>query len=149
MRLEQLKNKLLSMERYAPSPDFIIVHVGGNNLGTTRKRPLLWQMKSVLSWVMARFPNARVMYSGIVQRGVYRGQLAASGAGLEMARRFVNGGIHGWMQDRGLVSFGHENIRFNLPYFLIDQVHLNETGNELFVQNFIIALRRVCRPIPV
>ena len=147
MRWEHLLPLLRRTE--GPSPDVMVIHLAGNNLGSQSGCSLMQHMREDLEWIISTYPKTKLMFSNIVQRRVYRDQSARSSYGLERTRRLINSGIAAFLRDRGLGGISHSNIRHNLDYYLKDGVHLNHRGNEVFLQNFHVGLSTACCPVRV
>ena len=133
MRWEQLVPLLRRTS--GPAPAVMVIHLGGNNLGSQSGCSLLRSIRRDLDCIHWMFPDTMVLFSDIIQRRVYRSQARGRSAyGIERSRRFVNAGVAGFMRRVGVAN---SNIRHDQDVFRRDGVHLNRRGNELFLENVL------------
>ena len=139
MRWEQLVPLLRRTSGRAPA--VMVIHLGGNNLGSQSGCSLLRSIRRDLDWIEWMFPDTLVLFSDILQRRVYRSQVRGRSAyGIERARRLVNAGVAGFLRRVGVAN---HNIRHDQDIFRRDGVHLNRMGNELFLENVLVCLKSV------
>ena len=139
MRWEELV-PLLCTTPYL-DPAVIVIHLGGNELGLLSGCSLLATMRRDLHKIHLIFPITTIVYSDIIQRREYRTRVPGINAyGIERARRLVNAGVAGFM---GTVGISNTNLRHTMDCYQRDRVHLNHLGNDLFLDNVLVGLRRV------
>lgn len=140
-RWEDLIPVLRSLRARAAAPDLLLIHLGGNSLCSEGRNrvDLLQQMKADMAEISWMFPHTRVLFSDILPRSNWRGQIGRTAYGIERSRRWLNGAMSGFMSERGMGCVYHRNIR--LAHLIKDGVHLNSEGNELFLGNIQEALQ--------
>jgi len=138
---EQLFPALRSLRAKAPTPDIIIIHLGGNSLCRVGRNRLhfLREMKSDLTEILQMFPRTRLLFSGILPRLNWRGQTGRTGYGIERSRRWINGAMSGFLGEKQMRCIHHKNI--NLFHLCRDGVHLGPEGNQLLLSNLREALQ--------
>ncbi|ROL50896.1 hypothetical protein DPX16_3530 [Anabarilius grahami] len=89
---EQLLPVLRSLRTKAPAPDILVIHLGGNSVCREGRNRLdfLREMKTDLAEVLRLLPRTRLLFSSILPRLNWRGQIARSAYGIERSRRWLN-----------------------------------------------------------
>lgn len=129
------------VRRVKDAPHFIVIHVGGNDLGYTKGTVLIDKIRDGLALVMSMFPGAHIVFSEICQRRSWmRGACDAPGR-LDKARVNVNRVVSLFMREAGMTVLRHANLRHRMPVYRRDRVHLNTLGNTVFMHNIVDHLR--------
>ncbi|XP_049337807.1 uncharacterized protein LOC125803737 [Astyanax mexicanus] len=122
------------------SPDVLIIHCGGNDLGGMNALHLSAQMKEDLRDLHRRFPHMKIMLSEITPRRQWRSSTHPKR--IDAARKWVNGEMADFILgvEGGVIH--HPDILFHNPrLFLRDRVHLSPSGNELFLNDIAESLK--------
>lgn len=139
MNWQELVPRIKYLLRFEQEPDFLIIHCGGNNIGSCKLHNFRRQIKSSLCKVSELLPKAKLIWSQILPRLVWRnGQNIKS---LNRAAVRINN-FAGWLclkSGGGYIKY--PEITWNEKgLFNMDGVHLSNMGNELFlyrIQSFL------------
>ncbi|XP_024280361.1 uncharacterized protein si:dkeyp-121d4.3 isoform X1 [Oncorhynchus tshawytscha] len=127
-QLDQLKIKW-------PKPDVVILHLGGNDLGTQSPEALMSSVKKDLTSVRSIFPQCRLVWSDILPRMSWR-QTEDSEA-VDNFRAAINRRVHAIIAELGGTALTHENITCcsDAGLYRPDGVHLSGKGIDTFNLN--------------
>ncbi|XP_029525533.1 uncharacterized protein si:dkeyp-121d4.3 isoform X2 [Oncorhynchus nerka] len=127
-QLDQLKIKW-------PKPDVVILHLGGNDLGTQSPEALMSSVKKDLTSVRSIFPQCRLVWSYILPRMSWR-QTEDSEA-VDNFRAAINRRVHAIIAELGGTALTHENITCcsDAGLYRPDGVHLSGKGIDTFNLN--------------
>ena len=143
MHWHQLLPKLqLAMMGY-PSPDMIIIHVGGNDITSVKQGKFIKMIKKDINYLASVFPRSMIVWSDILPRFSWRGldsSVTAFGRTDEKHKRVNRAGrqvIRSLNLGRSII---HEiEIKAN-GLFLADGVHLSPVGNDIFLNTISEAI---------
>ncbi|KAK1876997.1 Homeodomain-interacting protein kinase 1 [Dissostichus eleginoides] len=114
-------------------PDILVIHAGGNNLGTMPAMNLASVMNNELMKLHSQFPSMAIAYSCITERQVWRNGPPGK---VNYDRRCVNqlmqknvGNLGGEVIQHPLLRFFDNNI------YLPDGVNFSKKGNGIFVSS--------------
>ncbi|CAB1343565.1 unnamed protein product [Coregonus sp. 'balchen'] len=126
--LDQLKIKW-------PKPDVVILHLGGNDLGTHSPEALMLSVKKDLTSMRSIFPQCLLVWSDILPRMSWR-QTEDSEA-VDNVRAAINRRVHTIIAELGGTALTHENITCGSDAGLYrpDGVHLSGKGIDTFNLN--------------
>ncbi|XP_053548213.1 uncharacterized protein LOC128639960 [Bombina bombina] len=134
MRWEELVSTIQQARQRWGRPDVMIIHLGGNDIGAYPLRELEESIKSVMGWLAITWQGVKIVWSNIISRLVWR-NTDTQRAGYR-ARRKINlvaakavRGIGGSVLEHPLLAAKREEI------FRHDGVHLNEAGNDQFLED--------------
>ncbi|XP_033009937.1 tumor susceptibility gene 101 protein isoform X2 [Lacerta agilis] len=131
MTWDQLIPSLLHTRRRLTDPDILVVHLGGNDLGTYEDYCIIRQMKKDLKHIKITFKNSILVWSNIVPRKVWRQEM--SHEFLEKSRKRVNQEIGSFMEHIGGIIIKHDSLVPESPgLFHLDGVLLSESGTDVF-----------------
>ena len=68
----QLVPKLRLLSELEIDPNILIIHCGANSLGTAQLQPILNQLQSAVSEISKLFPRAKIFWSCLMSRMVWR-----------------------------------------------------------------------------
>lgn len=121
-------HKFASLDR---TPDVVVIHAGGNDLGIRCARELIRDIKFDLLRLQSFFPDTIFIWSDIVARTAWR--FARSVAGLNRARIKVNKAAAKFFVRNGGLAVRHRDLEEETWRFLrADGVHLNAIGLDLW-----------------
>lgn len=124
----QLLPVLCQLDRERGAPDVLFIHLGENDLVQSTGLSLLRSMKRDLEWIRNRWPRAKIVWSALLPRRIWRG--ARKPRAIDKARREVNREVYDFCVSKGIRPLYHEDITFNSPaLFRGDGVHLSFLGN--------------------
>ncbi|XP_062607108.1 uncharacterized protein LOC134268883, partial [Saccostrea cucullata] len=129
--------------RYELSPDVLIVHCGGNDIGNVPLLDLRVMMKETIQMIQSKPPNTIMGWSHILPRSSWRysknvksQNLAVKRINSFMSKLFVvNNGFY--------ISYPEISLDSN-GLFIKDGVHLSDHGNDIFLYNLQSKLQQVC-----
>ncbi|KAM4026762.1 uncharacterized protein ACNLHF_022612 [Anomaloglossus baeobatrachus] len=128
----QVLPEVVGIARSALSPVVLVIHAGGNDLGSRRLAELITTMRSDLDKLHAFFPELVIVWSEVVSRVVWR--RAQGAAALERSRRTLNSRISRFVRFKAGIVVRHRQLEGdNSPLMITDGVHLNEIGLDIFL----------------
>lgn len=134
MSLMRSQRKLTTLLEVEYPPNFILVHIGGNDLDRTPVKALKDRLHDLLKFISQAMPNARIIWSEILPRD-WDGR-----KGLSSARKRLNTFAARTVKQLGGFYLRHVNLTFNRTNYSADGIHLSEIGNELFIDNIRVGL---------
>lgn len=125
---------------HLPHPNLIILHCGGNDLGSLTGVGVEMLLKDIFGQLMALFPQTALVYSNICQRQKWKwsNQFCPQ---FEKARKHVNKSVSAYMRDHGMGSIYNNNLRYNMQeIYRGDGVHFSDEGNRIFLLNLRLCI---------
>lgn len=143
LTLNKLFPRIQLLLRYEPSPDILIIHCGGNDIGNVPLLDLRTKMKEIFQRIQTRLPNTILGWSHILPRSSWRysnnvksQNFAAKRINSFMSKLFVqNDGFYISYPEIAWDSYG---------LFRKDGVHLTELGNDILLYNLQSTLQQIC-----
>ncbi|XP_077784237.1 uncharacterized protein LOC144327716 [Podarcis muralis] len=121
-------------------PTAVVVHLGENDLVSTDCRSLRELILSDLEVLRALLPSAKIFWSRLLQRRVWRGSRCP--AATERARKRINAAVARKVLELGGEEISHPKILFrDESLFREDGVHLSALGNEAWLGAVVAKLR--------
>lgn len=133
-----IMTKIRNLARVEDTPDYIVLHVGGNDLGTVKVGTLRNDIKLIVRMILNRFPNVRLVWSEILPRLNWR--YAREPDAMERARKKLNSCIGAYMIRKGGHYLRYSDIDADYTCLKTDGVHLTEIGNDMFLNTLQGAL---------
>ncbi|XP_053249182.1 tumor susceptibility gene 101 protein isoform X1 [Podarcis raffonei] len=131
MTWDQLIPSLLRTRRRLTDPDILVVHLGGNDLGTYADYDIIRQMKKDIIHIKITFKNSILVWSNIVPRKAWSQDM--SHEFMEKSRKRVNREISSFMERIGGIIIKHDSLVPESPgLFHLDGVLLSESGTDVF-----------------
>lgn len=141
LRWAQVLAEVVFISRWAQGPVVLVLHVGGNDLGSVPTGELMMFMKADLARFSSFFTNLLVVWSEMVPRAVWRG--ARDMNAIEGARRTVNARMSRFVRYRGGVSFRHRELEGNNRSLLEeDGIHPNPIGLDILLSGLQDGIER-------
>lgn len=141
LKLDNLKHHIRLLMTLDALPSYIVVHVGGNDLGDTRFGFLVYRVKRFLSWLSLKLPNTMLIWSQILPRTHWR--FSSNVKAMERLRKRLNSTIGAYMKKHGGAYIRYPDIKNSSRFLLPDGVHLSSLGNEIFLNNLQCGLEQV------
>lgn len=133
MKVCNLVRKIKYFLTFENPPDFIMIHCGGNDIGSSGTvGDLRFKMIEIFDTVQSLLPNTKIVYSQVLPRLKWRSHIDINS--LEKARRRINNKIA-----HHIVTNGGYYIRYpmislqSVEVFCKDGVHLSPLGNDIFL----------------
>lgn len=113
------------------SPDIIVIHLGGNDIGKVKTLDLISSMQDTFRFLRINSPNTVLVFSEIIPRLCWSNSLVFKS--LNKVRKRINRAMEKFLvPDLGL-SFRHMELEGNLPgLYRFDGIHLSEVGLDIF-----------------
>ena len=119
---------------YISCPNILIFHAGGNDIGTYTLGAISLEIDRLFGFFTHTFPKTTIVFSEILYRKKYRHNNNFSS--MESVRKQSNKKASTYAKNHGGFIIKHRNINQNTNSFPDDDpVHLNDIGNEVFIQN--------------
>ncbi|XP_062608578.1 uncharacterized protein LOC134270354 isoform X1 [Saccostrea cucullata] len=126
------------------TPDIIIIHCGGNNIGQQHNtlRGIQMMIKANLAKIKERLPNCIIIWSHILQRRNWSNVVANTEG--EKCRRRINSSVASFVLNKlNGAAIKYPDITANQRnLFRSDGVHMTDLGNDLFINTVKGALKR-------
>ena len=68
MSVTRLKSQIRTMNRFEDPPNFLILHIAGNDIGLLNIGQLRAYVKEIISWMGKIMPNETIIWSQILPR---------------------------------------------------------------------------------
>lgn len=138
LQWHELDPHILKLLKNSPPPDFLVIHLGSNDLtteGLTSKK-LIKEIECTFLRYNALMPDTTLVWSAILPRLYWHGAPLNSGKKIEKKRTTINRKVRSIVLDLGGAVISHRNIlaKFTQLY-RHDGTHLSRTGNELYLKN--------------
>ena len=121
-------------------PAYIVVHIGGNDLGETRLGLLHYKLKRFMMWLSHKMPLTQLIYSQILPRTYWR--YSSDNNKIDKCRRRLNSSIGSLMVKNGGYYIHYPDIRKTAQFISADGVHLTALGNGIFLNTLQGALEK-------
>ena len=144
LKWKQLDPVIMASRRHQPPPDYLLIHLGSNDLteeGITSKS-LVEEIKLSLLRYNALLPNTKIIWSSLLPRRYWQGTPLNAGAKIDYKRKRVNKLVHKFLPEIGGLYINHDhNISAKeKTIFRTDGTHLNDQGNGIYLNNIQGAL---------
>uniref|UniRef100_A0A8C3FL87 Tumor susceptibility 101 n=1 Tax=Chrysemys picta bellii TaxID=8478 RepID=A0A8C3FL87_CHRPI len=131
MMWDQLIPTLFHARRRLPDPDVLVIHLGGNDLGTTKFVDLIIRIKKDLGFIKHTFKNVILIWSNIVPRKAWNQE--ETYRFMDKNRKKVNREIGNFMKFIGGCVIRHDSLVPESPgLFHLDGVLLSQSGTDVF-----------------
>lgn len=142
LQLSQLRRKIKWISLFESSPDFIVLHCGGNDLGTLSLTELRWVIRTAVAYLVTNFPMARLIWSQILPRLSWRH--SENHKAMDRARIRLNSYAAKQIINMGGAYIRHPDIQMQVPaLFRNDGVHLSDVGNCVFLNTIQGGLEKI------
>lgn len=131
MKLGKLRQQITTMMKYEDPPTFIVIHIGGNDIGASKVGHLRNDVKNVLTWVARNLPNTLIIWSQILPRINWR--YSENSDAMERCRYRVNNYVASFVIRNGGAYIRYPEIKVNNTFICSDGVHLTHLGNDVFL----------------
>ncbi|XP_066441042.1 uncharacterized protein [Eleutherodactylus coqui] len=137
-RVLQDVQRLVSLDR---TPDILVLHVGGNDLGRRPFRELGRDIRYDMLRLLQMYRSLILVWSEMVPRKVWRN--VRSVRGIDKARIKVNREVSRFVVRNGGVAVRHIDLEKGAGnYWRGDGVHLNEIGTDLWLEGIQEGIER-------
>lgn len=137
LTLDSLRNQVRIMCKFEDVPVFILIHLGGNDIGRIGLKDLRKKYKDEIDWVQKKLPNSIIIFSQILPRISWR--YAKNVGSMEKCRLRFNIAVASYVLRNGGCYVRYPDIKAKSA-LLEDGVHLNSLGSSLFKNTITGAL---------
>lgn len=115
-----------------PPPDYLIVHLGSNDLGLATSLELFHSIKCSFLRCKLLAPNLSIIWSDMLPRLYWHN--ASDASKVEAARKNINRKVKQFIKQEGGFVIRYPSITFaDKQLFRFDGTHLNDLGNSAFL----------------
>ena len=129
---QALKNCYFSMG--LPTPLYLVIHAGGNDIGRTPTGSLRKYICAVLTYLKVLLPGTVIVWSCILPRLKWRH--SDNTVAMEDARARINRGVIRSVVSEGGRAIKHPDFQDKHPALFSDNTHLSFIGNDIFLNSF-------------
>ena len=140
LKLDKLKRHIELLMTLEDIPAYIVVHIGGNDLGETRLGLLHYKLKRFMMWLSHKMSLTQLIYSQILPRTYWR--YSSDNNKIDKCRRRLNSSIGSLMVKNGGYYIHYPDIRKTAQFISADGVHLTALGNGIFLNTLQGALEK-------
>jgi hypothetical protein len=72
LTISKFHKHIQTMMQYEDPPNFIMLHVGTNDIGNVKLGLIQLQLKSLISWIAKQMPYAKIIFSQLLPRLSWR-----------------------------------------------------------------------------
>ena len=115
------------MMQHEDPPNFIMLHVGENDIGNVKLGLIQLQLKSLISWIAKQMPYAKIIFSQLLLRLSWR----YSENNSKMEKCII--AIASFIVKSGGYYIHYPDIKAENQFLVPNGVHLNELGNNILL----------------
>ncbi|KAM3936789.1 uncharacterized protein RB166_000745 [Leptodactylus fuscus] len=132
LRWCQVLPEAIEISRSTSLPVILVVHAGGNDIGTLSMAELITLMRADIDRMMGYFTEVVLVWSEMVPRVTW--QSAKEATAIERSRRAINSRLSRFVWAKGGVVVRHRQLEGdNRRLMRPDGVHLNDIGLDIFL----------------
>lgn len=131
MKASQLRGQILTMLQYEDPPQYLLIHVGANDIGETRTDDLREYLKNVVTDMSDTLSNTQIIWSQMLPRKQWRYSL--DNVAMEKSRYRVNNSVASYNLKIGGLYIRYPEIHKNCNLFKPDGVHLKPVGCQILL----------------
>ena len=139
LKLATCTSKLVTLLKIREPPKFMLLHVGGNDIGHKPVKELRDTALDLFAFLDRDFPDTILIWSQILPRNWGQDSKKLGKA----AKRLNTCIVKQVKQRNGFYIHHTHNLKFNEVNFLSDGVHLTKEGNKMFFANLRFGLEEV------
>lgn len=119
-------------------PNFLMLHVGGNDIGCIKSLHLRHQLKYIVQCLRTLMPNTTIIWSSILPRLGWR--YSNDTDAMERVRVRVNRALINYMRLTGGKAIRYPDFQDRASGLYSDNCHLSFIGNDIFLNSIQGAL---------
>lgn len=117
--------------RYYQPPELLIIHAGGNDIGTKSMVEITWEAKSIFNNLAYMLPNTTLVWSQILPRRSWRYLNITYVA--DKTRKRINSCLATYFIKNGGCYLHYPDLKHDSNFFLSDDVHLSVLGYDIML----------------
>lgn len=133
-----IKKRIMTLLNYEDPPEFLILHVGANDIGGIKIGYLRNHLKIIINWIQRKLPDTIIIWSQILPRAQWR--YSPRLEAMEKARYRLNNAVAHHVLSNGGLYIRYPDIKPNKSFLGNDGVHLTKLGNNVFLNTIQGAL---------
>lgn len=133
-----IKKRIMTLLSYEDPPQFIILHLGANDIGDIKIGYLRNHLKVIINWLQRKLPATTIIWSQILPRLKWR--YSHDSDAMEKARYRLNNSIATHVMNLGGLYIRYPDIKSDRVFLESDGVHLTKLGNNIFLNTIQGAL---------
>ena len=138
LTLNRLNGHIRTLIRLEDTPNYIVIHIVGNDIGNVRVGYLLYLLVNFMSWLSHEMPNTEIIWSQILPRKTWR--YSNNTKSMEDCRRKLNSSLGRYMVRHDDYYIKYPDIKPDNIFISSDGVHLTKLGNIIFLNTLQGAL---------
>ena len=131
LTLDRLTNHIRTLLSLEDPPNYILFHIGGNDLGCKKLGYLHYLLERFLSWLSKTMPDSMLMWSQILPRLNWR--YSNNLAVMDKCRRRLNSSNGAHINRNGGCYICYPDFKATNQFISTDGVHLAKPGNAIFL----------------
>jgi len=141
VKLLNLKRHIKLLMTLEDIPPYIVIHIGGNDIGETRLGFLVYRLKRFMSWLSSVMPHTQLIWSQVLPRENWR--FSENKVAMEKTRKRLNSSFGKYMRKNGGGYVRYPDIQSSSKFIKQDGVHLTSLGNEIYLNNLQHGLEEI------
>ena len=129
--MRKLKKHIRLLMRLEDTPDYVVIHIGENDIGDIRVGHLHYLLVRFMSWLAQMMPQTGLIWSAILPRLPWK--YSDNNDRMEKCRRRLNSSMGLHMVRHGGYCIKYPEIKADRRFFKSDGVHLTKIGNQVFL----------------
>ena len=109
--------------RFEDAPLFIVIHIGGNDIGNVRIGLLQLKMKQFISWLAEQMPHTRIIFSQMTM-SIKDLRFSNDNVAMDRCRRRLNITVATHTMRNGDYYIHYPDIKYDDHFLKEDGVHL-------------------------
>ena len=130
LTLRKLKNHIRFLMRLEDTPDYVVIPIGGNDIGDIRVGHLHNMLVRFISWLTQMMPQTGLISSAILPRLTWT--YLDNNDRMEKCRRRLNSSMGLHMVRHGDYYIKYPEIKADRCFLKTDGVHITKIGNQVF-----------------
>ena len=131
LTLDRLTNHIRTLLSLEDPPNYILFHIGGNDLGCKKLGYLHYLLERFLSWLSKTMPDSMLMWSQILPRLNWR--YSNNLAVMDKCRRRLNSSNGAHINRNRGCYICYPDFKATKQFISTDGVHLAKPGNAIFL----------------
>ncbi|XP_045198220.2 uncharacterized protein LOC123552551 [Mercenaria mercenaria] len=130
MRIHHLEQSVGYILEFNETPDYLIIHCGGNDIGSMTSAAIIGQLRCILNKLHLKMPETKIIWSQILPRRTWR-YVEVHQA--ERARKRINSAISTYVIRHSGHLIKYPDIKDNPQMFDNDDTHLSPMGYDIML----------------
>ena len=143
---ESLEPLVETRLRHFPSPGFLLIHLGGNDIVQSPAVDLILNVKATILNFWALMPHKVIIWSDILVWLCWH--LAKKSPKVDSPRKRINSTVRSFVVEEGGRAISHPSLTVkDDQLFRTDRVHLDDPGNAIFLNTIQGAISKFLKGV--